>query len=154
TFGYIVFGAAGPAAAQIGLTASVVSVLAGALVMVVVSRAKVPTASPSASTALILGTLAVALMRDPALAPATSAGAVALLACTGGTGGAGWLVVVVLGGVRAGRPGGFVAAAGPGGFIDRGGHFDRRPAVAVLPRLPAGKGFPEGIAALFSWQWA
>src|SRR5262252_11182821 len=83
TFGYIVFGAAGPAAAQIGLTASVVSVIAGALVMVVASRAQLPTASPSASTALILGTLAVALMRDRALSPTTAPGALPLLACTG-----------------------------------------------------------------------
>src|SRR5262245_59277079 len=69
TFGYIVFGAAGPAAAQIGLTASVLSVLVGALVMMLLSRAQIPTATPNASTALMLGTLAVSLMRDPALAP-------------------------------------------------------------------------------------
>ena len=118
TFGYIVFGAAGATAAQIGLTASVVSVVVGALVMVLASRARMPTAAPSASTSLILGTLVVSLLEDPVLSPATAAGAARLLACTGATVVAAGVLLVVLGVLRVGRLARFVPQPVLAGFMN------------------------------------
>jgi SulP family sulfate permease len=153
TFGYIVFGAAGPAAAQIGLTASVVSVIAGALVMVVASHAQLPTAAPSASTALILGTLAVSLMQDPALSPADSAGAIRLLACTGATVVGAGTLLLVLGLLRAGRLARFVPQPVLAGFMNGVAILIVVSQVPVLLGIPAAAWSREGAAALASWQW-
>ena len=152
TFGYIVFGAAGPAAAQIGLTASVVSVIAGALVMVVASRAQLPTAAPSASTALILGTLAVSLMRDPALAPATAAGSVRLLACTGATVAIAGVLLLVLGVLRAGRLARFVPQPVLAGFMNGVAILIVLSQIPVLLGVPAAAWSREGVAALAEWR--
>ena len=153
TFGYIVFGAAGPAAAQIGLTASVVSVIAGALVMVVASRAQLPTASPSASTALILGTLAVSLMRDRALSPTTAPGALQLLACTGATVVMAGVLSLVLGVLRAGRLARFVPQPVLAGFMNGVAILIVVSQVPVLLGIPAATWSRNGVAALSSWQW-
>jgi len=153
TFGYIVFGAAGAAAAQIGLTASVVSVILGALVMVLASRAQLPTAAPSASTALILGTLAMSLMRDPALAPTTVAGGVRLLACTGITVVAAGALLLVLGVLRAGRLARFVPQPVLAGFMNGVAILIVLSQVPVLLGIPAEAWSRDGAATLSSWQW-
>lgn len=153
TFGYIVFGAAGPAAAQIGLTASVVSVIGGALVMVLASRAQLPTASPSASTSLILGTLAVSLMRDPALVPTTAAGAVRLLACTGVTVVLAGALLLALGLVRAGKLARFVPQPVLAGFMNGVAILIVVSQIPVLLGIPAEIWSRDGAAALSSWQW-
>jgi SulP family sulfate permease len=153
TFGYIVFGAAGPSAAQIGLTASVVSVIAGALVMVLASRAQMPTASPSASTALILGTLAMSLMRDPALAPTTAAGALRLLACTAATVVTAGVLLLVLGALRAGRLARFVPQPVLAGFMNGVAILIVVSQVPVLLGIASAAWSRDGVAALSAWQW-
>ena len=54
-WGVVAFGAAGPAAPQIGVTAAIVAVVLGALVYLMASRAPMPAAAPSSSSALLLG---------------------------------------------------------------------------------------------------
>lgn len=154
TFGYIVFGAAGATAAQIGLTASVVSVVVGGLVMVLASRARLPTASPSASTALILGTLVVALLQDPALSPATAAGGARLLACTGATVAAAGALLAALGLLRVGRLARFVPQPVLAGFMNGVAILIVVSQVPVLFGVPASAWARDGVAALASWQWA
>ena len=153
TFGYIVFGAAGAAAAQIGLTASVLSVIAGALVMVMASRAQLPTASPSASTALILGTLVISLTQDPALAPTTVAGGVRLLACTGATVVAAGTLLLLLGVLHAGRLARFVPQPALAGFMNGVAILIVLSQVPVLLGIPAQAWSRDGVATLPSWQW-
>jgi sulfate permease, SulP family len=153
TFGYIVFGAAGAAAAQIGLTASVVSVVVGALVMLPASRARMPTAAPSASTALILGTLVVALLQDPALSPATAGGGARLLACTGATVIAAGMLLVLLGLLRVGRLARFVPQPVLAGFMNGVAILIVLSQVPVLLGVPAPAWSREGWAALAAWQW-
>jgi SulP family sulfate permease len=152
TFGYIVFGAAGPAAAQIGLTSSVVSVLAGPLVMVLASRAQLPTAAPSASTALILGTLAASLMRDPELAPTTGAGSVHLLACTATTVATAGVLLLVLGVLRAGRLARFVPQPVLAGFMNGVAILIVLSQVPVLLGIPAAAWSSDGVASLSAWR--
>lgn len=152
TFGYIVFGAAGPAAAQTGLTASVVSVIAGALAMVMASRAQLPSAAPSASTALILGTLAVSLMQDPALAPTSAAGGARLLACTGITVVAAGTLLLVFGFLRTGRLARFVPQPVLAGFMNGVAILIVLSQVPVLLGIPAPAWSRDGAAALSSWQ--
>lgn len=65
-------------------------------------RSRLPTVAPSASTALILGTLVASLVADPALSPATPAGAARLLACTGAVVALAGAMLVLLGAVGAG----------------------------------------------------
>ena len=153
TFGYIVFGAAGAAAAQIGLTASVVSVVVGALVMVLASRARLPTAAPSASTALILGTLVVALLQDPALSPATPAGGARLLACTGATVVGAGVLLVLLGLLGVGRLARFVPQPVLAGFMNGVAILIVLSQVPVLFGVPAPAWSRDGWAALAAWQW-
>jgi MFS superfamily sulfate permease-like transporter/CRP-like cAMP-binding protein len=153
TFGYIVFGAAGAAAAQVGLTASVVSVVIGALVMVLASRARLPTAAPSASTALILGTLVVSLLRDPALSPATAAGGARLLACTGATVVLAGLLLVALGLLRVGRLARFVPQPVLAGFMNGVAILIVLSQLPVLLGVPAPAWARDGWEALGEWQW-
>jgi SulP family sulfate permease len=153
TFGYIVFGAAGPAAAQIGLTASVVSVVVGALVMVVASRAQLPTAAPSASTALILGTLAVSLMQDPELAPTTATGSSRLLACTGAAVVIAGVLLLVLSLLRTGRLARFVPQPVLAGFMNGVAILIVLSQVPILLGLSAAAWSHGGVAAFAAWQW-
>ena len=153
TFGYIVFGAAGAAAAQIGLTASVVSVVVGALVMVAASRARMPTAAPSASTALILGTLVVTLLQDPALSPVSAAGGARLLACTGATVVAAGVLLVLLGLLRVGRLARFVPQPVLAGFMNGVAILIVLSQLPVLLGVPAPAWARDGWAALAAWQW-
>ena len=153
TFGYIVFGAAGPAAAQIGLTSSVVSVLAGALVMVLASRAQLPTAAPSASTALILGTLVLSLMQDPALAPATVAGGMNLLACTAAAVVTAGVLLLVLGVIGAGQLARFVPQPVLAGFMNGVAILIVLSQVPVLLGIPAAAWSSHRVASLSAWQW-
>jgi SulP family sulfate permease len=154
TYGYIVFGAAGAPAAQIGLTASVVSVVLGGLVMVFASRARLPTAAPSASTALILGTLVAQLLQDPALSPATAAGGARLLACTGATVVAAGVVLVVLGLLRVGRLARFVPQPVLAGFMNGVAILIVVSQVPVLFGIPAPAWSQQGLGALASWHAA
>jgi SulP family sulfate permease len=153
TYGYIVFGASGAAAAQIGLTASVVSVTISALVMVLFSRSQLPTAAPSASTSVILGTLVVGLLRDPALAPTGMAGHARLLACTGATVAGAGVLLVVLGLLRAGRLARFVPKPVLGGFMNGIAILIVMSQVPVLLGVSAPAWARDGWAALAAWQW-
>ena len=153
TFGYIVFGPAGAAAVQIGLTASVVSVVVGALVMVLASRARMPTAAPSASTALILGTLVVTLLQDPTLSPANAAGGARLLACTGATVVLAGLLLVALGLLRVGRLARFVPQPVLAGFMNGVAILIVLSQLPVLLGVPATDWARDGWAALAAWQW-
>jgi MFS superfamily sulfate permease-like transporter len=102
TYGVLVFGSAGPAAAAMGLTASVLAVVGGGLLALAFSRSRMPAVAPSASTSLILGTLVAGLVADPALSPAAPGGAARLLACTGAVVVLAGLLLVLLGWLRAG----------------------------------------------------
>lgn len=153
TYGYIVFGAAGATAAQLGLTASVVSVVVGGLVMVLASRAQLPTAAPSASTALILGTLVVSLLQDEALSPATAAGAARLLACTGATVIAAGVLLVVLGLLRVGRLARFVPQPVLAGFMNGVAILIVVSQVPVLFGVQASAWARDGIVALAALRW-
>jgi MFS superfamily sulfate permease-like transporter/CRP-like cAMP-binding protein len=153
SYGYIVYGAAGAAAAQIGLTASVVSAVIGALVMVLASRARLPTAAPSASTALILGTLLVPLLQDPALSPATAAGGARLLACTGATVVVAGLLLLALGLLRVGRLARYVPQPALAGFMNGVAILIVLSQLPVLLGMPAPAWSQDGWAALAAWQW-
>jgi MFS superfamily sulfate permease-like transporter len=123
TYGVLVFGTAGPAAAALGLTASVLAVVGGGLLVLAFSRSHMPTVAPSASTALILGTLVALLVGDPALSPATPQGAARLVACTGAVVALAGVLLVLLG------------AAGAGGLV----RYVPQPVLA---------GFMNGVALL------
>ncbi len=73
SYGFIVFGALGGVAAQVGLTASIIAVVLGAAVMIAFSDARLPSAAPSASTALVLGAAVLTLSRDAAIAASPAA---------------------------------------------------------------------------------
>jgi SulP family sulfate permease len=153
TYGYIVFGAAGAAAAQIGLTAAVVSVTISVLVMLLVSRSQLPTAAPSASTSVILGTLVVGLLRDPALVPTGAAGIAQLLACTGATVAGAGVLLVVLGLLRAGRLARFVPQPVLAGFMNGIAILIVVSQVPVLFGVSASAWSRDGWSALAAWQW-
>jgi SulP family sulfate permease len=153
TYGYIVFGASGAAAAQIGLTASVVSVTISALVMLLFSRSHLPTAAPSASTSVILGTLVVGLLRDPALEPTSAAGIAQLLACTGATIAGAGMLLVVLGLLRAGRLARFVPQPVLAGFMNGIAILIVLSQVPVLLGVSVSAWARDGWSTLAGWQW-
>jgi SulP family sulfate permease len=127
SYGFIVFGAAGAATAQIGLTASVLTLVLGSLLMLAFSRSQMPAVSPSASTALILGTLVLELLADPALRADTPDGAARLLACTSATVTGAGVLLLMLGLARAGQ------------------------LVRYVPQ-PVLAGFMNGVALLIVWS--
>lgn len=152
TYGFIVFGGTGAAAAQLGLSAAVLSVVLGSVAMQMLSGSQMPTPAPSASTALVLGTLVLGLANDSVLRPDHAAGIAWLLACTGITVVAAGLLLVLLGLMRAGQLVRYVPQPVLAGFMN---------AVALLivwSQAPAFLGVPAtawshaGLSALAQLQ--
>lgn len=154
TYGLLAYGAAGAAAAQAGLTASVLSVVLGAAVLLVFSRAPLPTAAPSASTSLILGSLVLVLVQDPQLNPAAPAGLARLLACTGATVATAGLLMVLMGALRLGRLVRFVPQPVLAGYMNGVAVLIGLSQVPVLLGLSAADWARDGWAALAGWQLA
>jgi MFS superfamily sulfate permease-like transporter len=121
--------------------------------MVLTSRAQLPTAAPSASTSLILGTLVVSLLQDPALSPTTAGGGARLLACTGATVVAAGALLVLLGLLRVGRLARFVPQPVLAGFMNGIAVLIVLSQVPVLLGIPAPAWSHDGVGALVSWQW-
>lgn len=117
SYGFIVYGAIGPAAAQVGVAASVQAVVLGGLALMLVGRVAIAAASPSASSCLILGAAVLAWLQDPAL----RAGAQALpllLALSGATTALAGLCYLLLGQLRAGHLVRFVPQPVLAGFMN------------------------------------
>jgi MFS superfamily sulfate permease-like transporter len=99
TYGFIAFGALGPAAEQAGLTGSVLAVAGGGLLVALLNREVLPGVSPSASSCLILGAAVLQWSRDPGLAGATPAVLALTAASVVGAG----ALMLAFGLLRAGR---------------------------------------------------
>ena len=152
TYGYIVYGALGPAAAQVGLRASVIAVVIGGALMLLCSRMLVPAASPSASATLILGGAVQTLVQDPALRPDSPNGLALLLAATAlivcGSG----VLLAMLGLMRAGSLVRFVPQPVLAGFMNGVAVLIVVSQLPPLLGLPVGAWQREGPRALGSWH--
>ena len=152
SYGFIVFGALGAAAAQVGLTASVVAVVIGGAAMALFGRARLPAASPSASSTLILGGAVLTLLRDPALRPDAPDGLALLLAmtalCVTGSG----LLLMLLGALRAGNLVRFVPQPVLAGFMNGVAILIVVSQLPPLLGLPADAWARDGLRSLAAWQ--
>lgn len=146
-YGVIAFGARGVDAAQVGLGASLLSVVLGGVLLALLSNARMAAASPSASSCLILGTSVAAWMRDPALA--APGGLADILALAGLTVFLAGVFGVLLG---LGRAGSLVA------FVPRpvlAGFMNGVAVLIVLSQLPALLGLAPDALARMDWSaWA
>lgn len=154
SYAFIVYGALGPAAAQVGLTASVTAVVAGGLLLVPFTRTLLPAAAPSASAALMLGAAVTTLTRDPALQLATPGGGAQLLAVTAAIAMAGGLLQMLLGLLRAGTLVRFVPQPVLAGFMNGVAILIVVSQLPLVLGLPAGSWERLGAAALRHWQGA
>ena len=102
TYAFIAFGALGDAAAQVGLTASVIALVIGGAAMAALGVSRLPTAGPSASACLIVAGAVLSLTGDPALDVHSPRGIALLLATLGLVVVASGVLTVLLGVVRAG----------------------------------------------------
>jgi MFS superfamily sulfate permease-like transporter len=142
SYGFIVFGAIGESgapgsgAAQVGLGASVTSVVLGGLVLLLFSRQALPAASPSATSCLILGAAVLRWLQDPALQPGRPGALNLLLALAGATTLLAGLVYLLLGALRAGHLVRFVPQPVLAGFMNGVA------ALIVLSQLPPLLGVP------------
>ena len=68
TLGLLAYSPLGASAAAVGLAATFVTTVVGGLVYAAFGRAAMPAAGPSSATALILASLVLALLADPAIA--------------------------------------------------------------------------------------
>jgi SulP family sulfate permease len=146
TFGFIVYGALGGAAAQVGLGASVIAVVVGGAVMALLGRSALPAASPSASASLILGGTVLALARDAALAGALIVAACALVVVASG------LLLMLLGVLRAGALVRFVPQPVLAGFMNGVALLIVVSQMPPLLGLPADVWARDGLRSLAAWQ--
>lgn len=102
SYGFIVYGALGPSAAQVGLAASVQAVVIGGLALLLFGRMALASASPSASSCLILGAAVLGWLQDPALRSGPQA-LPQLLALSGATTALAGVCYLLLGQLRAGQ---------------------------------------------------
>lgn len=154
SYGFIVFGAIGDAgalgasAAQVGLGASVTSVVLGGLLLLLFNRQGLPAASPSATSCLILGAAVLRWLQDPALQPGAPGALALLLALAGATTLLAGVVYLLLGVLRAGHLVRFVPQPVLAGFMNGVA------ALIVLSQLPPLLGVPadelarNGLATL------
>ena len=153
SYGFIVFGALGGIAAQVGLTASIIAVVLGAAVMIAFSDARLPSAAPSASTALVLGAAVLTLSRDAAIAASPGGGLPLLLAATAAMVSAAGLLMLLLGACGAGRVVRYVPRPVLAGFMDGVAILIVVSQVPLLFGVPAEAWAREGLSALAEWQW-
>ena len=152
SFGFIVYGVLGDAAAQIGLTASLVAVVIGGAVVLLAGRARLPAGSPSASASLILGGAVLALLRDGAFDPRQPMALTTLLAATGATVVGSGLLMIVLGLLGAGRLVRYVPQPVLAGFMNGVAILIVVSQVPPLLGLPGGRWATEGFSSLAAWQ--
>lgn len=148
SYGFIAFGALGPAAAQVGLGASVLSVVLGAWLFAALSRSRMPAASPSASSTIILSGAVLALVRDPTLRqqlPLLLAAVASVVAASG-------LLTMGLGLLRAGSLVRYVPQPVLAGFMNGVAILIGLSQVPPLLGLPAGAWERQGLSALAGWQ--
>ena len=129
SYGFIVYGALGPAAAQVGLAASVQAVVLGGVALLLLGRLDLAAASPSASSCLILGAAVLSWLQDPALRSGPQALPL-LLALSGATTALAGLCYLLLGQLRAGQLVRFVPQPVLAGFMNGVA------ALIVLSQLP------------------
>ena len=153
SYGFILYGALGSAAVQVGLTASVIAVVLGAAVMIPFSGARLPSAAPSASTALVLGAAVLALSRDPAIAVSPAGGLPLVFAATAAMTCAAGLLMLLLGALGAGRLVRYVPRPVLAGFMDGVGILIVVSQVPLLFGIPAETWARDGVRALAGWQW-
>lgn len=155
SYGFIAFGglgAYGAQATQAGLGAAVTSIVLGGLLLALVGRLPLPSASPSVSNCLIVASGVATWLRDPALQPGAPGGLAALLALVGlAVVGAG-VLQVAMGLLRAGRLVRYVPQPVLAGFMNGVA------VLIVLSQLAPALGVDvirlagDGIAALAGWQ--
>ena len=153
SWGFIVYGALGAAGAQVGLTASVIAAVLGSAVMIAASGARLPSATPSASVALVLGAAVITLSRDPAIALSPAGGLPLILAATSAMVCAAGLLVLLLGASGAGRLVRYVPRPVLAGFMDGVAILIVMSQVPLLFGLSAEAWAREGLRALAGWQW-
>lgn len=152
SFGFIVYGALGELAARTGLSASLLAYVGGGAVMILLSRARLPTASPSASASLILGGTVLALLQDPQLAPASPGGLARLLAATAAVVVGSGLLMTALGLAGAGRLVRYVPRPVLAGFMNGVAILIVVSQLPPLLGLTAGNWALGGFKALLGWQ--
>jgi SulP family sulfate permease len=152
SFGFIVFGAIGAGAAQIGLSAALVGVVIGGLVFIALARVALPCASPSATSSLLLGAAVVQWLRDPGLHPATGS-VTLLLAATSATVLLAGAFYLLLGAVRAGSLVRFVPQPVLAGFLNGVAILIVVSQLAPLLGLAPDAFARLGSAAWAGWQW-
>ena len=148
SWGFIVYGALGAAGAQVGLTASVIAAVLGSAVMIAASGARLPSATPSASVALVLGAAVITLSRDPAIALSPAGGLPLILAATSAMVCAAGLLVLLLGASGAGRLVRYVPRPVLAGFMDGVAILIVMSQVPLLFGLSAEAWAREGLRAL------
>jgi sulfate permease, SulP family len=153
-FGFIVYGVLGEDAAQVGLTATMIAVVVGGSVMVAFGRSALPTASPSASTSLILAGAVLPLVRDPSFAVHTPAGTAVLVAACGAVVATSGVLLLVLGALRAGSLVRFVPQPVLAGLMNGIAVLIVVSQLPPLLGLPSGAWARDGWRALASWQGA
>lgn len=152
SYGFIAFSVLGPAATQAGLSASVFSVVVGGVLMALLSRAALPSASPSASSCLILAAAVAAWLRDPMLQPGSAGGLVHLWALAGLTVLAAGVLQTVLGLLRIGSLVRYVPQPVLAGFMNGVAVLIALSQVGPALGIPATQWQRDGLAALSGWQ--
>ncbi len=142
SYGFIAFGALGPAAEQAGLSGAVLSVAAGGVLLALLNHKVLPAASPSASVCLILGAAVLQWTREPALAAAPQA-VLALAAASVTAAGA---LMLAFGALRAGRLVRYVPHPVLAGFMNSVA------LLIVLSQLAPALGLPPQRLAAEGWR--
>ena len=150
--GFIAYAPAGERVGQLGLTASVVALVIGGLVMALASRAPMPAAAPSAATGLIFAGFIARLLADPAIDLQRPADRAALVALGGAaTVGCG-VVLAVMGLLKLGSLVRYVPQPVLAGFMNGVAVLILLSQLPALLGLPAGRGL--GASALAAAQAA
>lgn len=127
TLGLLVFAPLGERAASVGIPAAFLTLLVGGLVTACFGRSPMPASGPTSATALILASMVVVLVRDPALGAGSSTDAAGVVVAAAA------LTVVLAGGLML-----VFGVLGLGNVV------------ALVPR-PVLSGFMNGVAVLIAW---
>lgn len=152
SYGFIAFGALGQPAAQAGLSAAVTSFVLGGLLMVAVSRLALPSASPSASSCLIVASGVGALSHDLALQPAAARDLTGLLALVGLSVTMAGALQIAMGLLRAGRLVRLVPQPVLAGFMNGVAVLIALSQLAPALGVDSAQLARQGAAALAGWQ--
>lgn len=152
SYGFIAFGMLGAAATQAGLAASVFSVVVGGVLLALLSRAALPSASPTASCCLVLAAAVAVWLRDPMLQPGSAGGLMLLWALVGITVLAAGLLQTLMGLLGVGSLARYVPQPVLAGFANGVAVLIAVSQLAPALGLSVAQLQRDGVAALAAWQ--